>query len=258
MGDEEKQVDNGSDTIINPSDGDQEYDIPVVTSIDDLPDEMDSDSSPSESPNPDIASSDEAIGVEDAPGGDRTASEHAAIQAYESKIAALAQEVESLKAHIEDRNLQYVRLGADFENFRKRTSKEREEQEERVKCSTVTELLPVVDNFERARSQIKPQTDAEMGIHKSYQGVYKQLVDCLKRLGVAPMRAEGVPFDPNLHNAVMREQTDAYEEGIVMEELMRGYQLGERVLRHAMVKVAAAPDPVIPSDENSEAQGEQE
>lgn len=163
-------------------------------------------------------------------------------------IAGLSQEIESLKAQLEDRTQQYMRIAADFENFRRRTQSERQNLEVQAKCSTIKELLPVVDNFERARSQIKPETEGEMTIHKSYQSVYKQLVDCLKRVGVAPMRAEGQEFDPNLHEAVMRQPTSDYEEGIVMEELMRGYLLGERVLRHAMVKVAAAPDPDMASD----------
>lgn len=160
----------------------------------------------------------------------------------QATIAELNQAIESLKAQLEDRTGQYMRLAADFENYRKRTQKEKEEQEQQVKCSTVKELLPVVDNFERARAQIKPQTDSEMTIHKSYQGVYKQLVDGLKKLGVSPMRSEGQAFDPNLHEAVMREATEEFPEGSVMEELMRGYVMGERVLRHAMVKVAAAPE----------------
>jgi molecular chaperone GrpE len=164
-------------------------------------------------------------------------------------IQELTQEIATLKAQLEDRTGQYVRIAADFDNFRKRTQKEREEMEEQIKCSTIVELLPVVDNFERARSQIKPQTDGEMNIHKSYQSVYKQLVECLKRIGVSPMRAEGQEFDPTLHEAVMRENTNEYPDGTVMEELVRGYQLGSRVLRHAMVKVAAASDPVIPSNE---------
>ena len=157
-------------------------------------------------------------------------------------IAELNQSIDSLKAQLEDRSTQYMRLAADFENFRKRTQKEKEEQEQQVKCSTVKEMLPVVDNFERARTQLKPQTESEMVIHKSYQGVYRQLVDAMKKLGVSVMSAEGQEFDPNLHEAVMREATDAYPEGAIMEELMRGYVLGDRVLRHAMVKVAAAPD----------------
>lgn len=166
-------------------------------------------------------------------------------------LVEVLRENEALKAQVEDRTSQYARLTADFDNFRKRTQKEREELEVRLKCDTIRELLPVVDNFERARSHIKPQTDAEMNIHKSYQSVYKQLVDCLKRVGVAPMRPEGQPFDPNLHEAVLREQTDRFPEGTVVEELQRGYLLGERVLRHAMVKVAAAPESVVASDEES-------
>lgn len=148
-------------------------------------------------------------------------------------------EIKSLKAQLDERSSQYMRIAADFENFRKRTLKEKDDLELQVKRNTITELLPIIDNFERARAQIKPQNDGEMGIHKSYQGVYKQLVDCLKRLGVSPMRPEGQEFDPNEHEAVMREPTDEYPEGTVLEELVRGYFLGDRVLRHAMVKVAA-------------------
>jgi molecular chaperone GrpE len=166
-----------------------------------------------------------------------------------SKLAALQGEVQSLKTQLEDRTGQYMRIAADFDNYRKRTQREKEEFEQQVKCSTIIEMLPVVDNFERARSQIKPQTEPETTIHKSYQSVYKQLVDCLKRVGVAPMRAQGVEFDPTLHEAVMRQATDEYPEGIVMEELQRGYLIGDRVLRHALVKVAAPLEPVIPSEE---------
>lgn len=161
---------------------------------------------------------------------------------YGSVVADLERQVEGLKAQLEDRASQYMRIAADFENYRKRTSKEKEDLEVQIRGNTVVELLPVVDNFERARSQIKPQTEAEMTIHKSYQSVYKQLVECLKRLGVSAMRAEGQEFDPNLHEAVMREPTQDQPEGIVLEEFVRGYVLGDRVLRHAMVKVSAAPE----------------
>ncbi len=167
-----------------------------------------------------------------------------------SADAATLQQIESLKAQLEDRSNQYMRIAADFENFRKRNIKEKEDLEVQVKRNTITELLAVVDNFERARAQIKPQNDGEMAIHKSYQGVYKLLVDSLKRLGVSPMRPEGQPFDPNLHEAVMREPTDEYPEGTVLEELVRGYYLGDRVLRHAMVKVAAPKEDMPPSEEN--------
>ncbi len=173
------------------------------------------------------------------------------IEVNTAALAELAQQIESLKTQLEERSTQYMRIAADFENYRKRVSKEKEETDVQVKRNTIMELLPVVDNFERARAHLKPQTDGEMTIHKSYQGVYKQLVDCLKRLGVSPMRPEGQEFDPNLHEAVMREHTDEHPEGTVLEELVRGYYLGERILRHAMVKVAA-PKEDTPSEQEDE------
>jgi len=169
-------------------------------------------------------------------------SEEATLETWRRENEALKAQIEELNGQCEAFKTQSMRIAADFDNFRKRTSKEKEDLEQQIKRNTITELLPVVDNFDRARSHLKPQTEGEMTIHKSYQGVYKQLVDCLKRLGVSPMRAEGQEFDPNLHEAVMREPTDEYPEGTVTEQLIRGYMLNERVLRHAMVKVAAAPE----------------
>ncbi|MCC5616099.1 nucleotide exchange factor GrpE [Nostoc sp. CHAB 5836] len=169
-------------------------------------------------------------------------------------LAELTQQIESLKTQLEERSTQYMRIAADFENYRKRTSKEKEELEVQMKRNTIMELLPVVDNFERARSHLKPQSDGEMTMHKSYQGVYKQLVDSLKRLGVSPMRPEGQEFDPNLHEAVMREPTDEHPEGTVLEELVRGYYLGDRVLRHAMVKVAAPKEDTPSAEEDQSSQ----
>ncbi len=163
-------------------------------------------------------------------------------------LVELERQLASLQSELEDRTAQSMRIAADFENYRKRTSKEKEDLESQVKGNTITELLPVVDNFERARSQIKPQTEGEMTIHKSYQGVYKQLVDALKRLGVSAMRSEGQEFNPQFHEAVMREPSHDHPEGTVIEEFVRGYQLGDRVLRHAMVKVASAPEEGSPTE----------
>jgi molecular chaperone GrpE len=164
-------------------------------------------------------------------------------------ITSLEAEITSLKAQLEVQTQQgksvqeqFMRLTADFDNFRRRTAKEKEELELIIKKKTINELLPVVDNFERARNQIKPANDGEMTIHKSYQGVYKTFVDSLKKIGVSAMRPEGEAFDPNYHEAMLREPTHEYEEGIVMEQLVRGYMLNDLVLRHAMVKVAAPPE----------------
>jgi molecular chaperone GrpE len=162
-----------------------------------------------------------------------------------------AGETDALQRKVEDITGQYMRIAADFDNFRKRTEREKSELEQRVKRETLSELLPVIDSFERAKSHINPQTEEEINIQKSYQGVYKQFVDCLKRIGVAPMRAKGKEFDPNLHEAIMREPTNEFAEGEVMEELVNGYMLGDLVLRHAMVKVAALAEPMLTSEENS-------
>jgi molecular chaperone GrpE len=174
-------------------------------------------------------------------------------------IDTLQEEIDTLKQQLEEQTQQvdaykkrYITLAAEFDNFRKRTAKEKEELETKIKGKTLMEILGVVDNFERARTQIKPANDGEMGIHKSYQGVYKTLVDSLKRLGVSPMRPEGQPFDPSYHEAMMREYTDEHPEGTVVEQLVRGYTLGEDVLRHALVKVAA-PKETDPNAAQSEA-----
>jgi molecular chaperone GrpE len=166
----------------------------------------------------------------------------AAFLELRTSYAAKEREGEALKIQSEDRQNQYLRLAADFENYRRRTQKEKEDLEVQIKINALSELLPVVDNFDRARSYLKPQTDGEINFQKSYQGVYKDMVDRLKKLGVAPMRSEGQEFDPNLHEAVMREPTAAHPEGTVIEELVSGYMIGDRVLRHAMVKVAAPPE----------------
>ncbi|MGK7880032.1 MAG: nucleotide exchange factor GrpE [Crocosphaera sp.] len=186
-----------------------------------------------------------------------TVSEVTPEESPETKITALTEQIEALQNKLQEQAQQYdllknsqIRLTAEFDNYRKRTAKEKQDLETMVKKNTIGDLLSVVDNFERARNTINPANDGEAAIHKSYQGVYKNLVDGLKRLGVSPMRPENEPFDPLYHEAMLREYTDEYPEGTVIEELMRGYMLGEQVLRHAMVKVAA-PKPTE-SSENTE------
>lgn len=158
------------------------------------------------------------------------------------EIANLKQQLLEQTEKAESFKTQYLRIAADFDNFRKRTLKDKENLELQVKRNTITELLPVIDNFERARTQIKPATDGEMDIYKSYQGVYRIFVDSLKKIGVSAMRPEGQPFDPNFHEAMLREPSTEYPEGTVIEQLVRGYLLNDQVLRHAMVKVAAPPE----------------
>lgn len=161
----------------------------------------------------------------------------------EPLVQRLSAELETLRREHETLRGQYMRIAADFDNFRKRQSRDQEDLRLQIACSTLSEILPVVDNFDRARQQLDPQSEEALSLHRSYQGLYKQLVDAFKQLGVAPMRVEGEPFDPNLHEAVLREPSDLVREDLVIEELQRGYQLNGRVLRHALVKVSMGPGP---------------
>ena len=160
-----------------------------------------------------------------------------------NRLQQLEQELSSLKQEHETVQSQYMRIAADFDNFRKRQSRDQDDMRQQLVCSTLTEILPVVDNFERARQQLNPEGEEAQALHRSYQGLYKQLVDVLKQQGVARMEVVGQEFDPNLHEAVLREESSEFAEDVVCEELQRGYHRDGRVLRHAMVKVSMGPGP---------------
>jgi len=169
-----------------------------------------------------------------------------------NRLQQLEQELNSLKQEHETVQAQYMRIAADFDNFRKRQVRDQDDLRQQLVCSTLTEILPVVDNFERARQQLNPEGEEAQALHRSYQGLYKQLVDVLKQQGVARMDVVGQEFDPTLHEAVLREENQEYAEDIVCEELQRGYHRDGRVLRHAMVKVSMGPGPQSSSEASSE------
>ena len=169
-----------------------------------------------------------------------------------NRLQQLEQELNSLKQEHEAVQSQYMRIAADFANFRKRQARDQDELRQQLVCSTLTEILPVVDNFERARQQLNPEGEEAQALHRSYQGLYKQLVDVLKQQGVARMEVVGQEFDPTLHEAVLREENQEHAEDIVCEELQRGYHRDGRVLRHAMVKVSMGPGPESSPDAASE------
>ena len=162
-----------------------------------------------------------------------------------ARLEQLEKEHQTLKS-------QYVRIAADFDNFRKRQSRDQDDLKIQLICKSLSAILPIVDNFERARQQLKPESDEAQTLHRSYQGLYKQLVEVLKQQGVAPMRVLGQQFDPNLHEAVLREPSDKEQEDIIIEELQRGYHLDGKVLRHALVKVSMGPGPSKISQEEIE------
>ena len=141
---------------------------------------------------------------------------------------------------IEELNDKHIRLMAEFENFRKRTDKEKEMMFETGAKSVIEKILPVVDNFERALGMAG--TSAEDGEKKDpfmegMEMVYKQLMTELENIDVKPIEAVGKPFDPDLHNAVMQEESEEYESGTVAKELQKGYTYRGSVVRHSMVSV---------------------
>ena len=173
------------------------------------------------------------------------------------RLQQLEQELHTLKQEHETLQSQYMRIAADFDNFRKRQSRDQDDIRQQLVCSTLSEILPVVDNFERARQQLNPEGEEAQALHRSYQGLYKQLVDVLKQQGVARMEVVGQLFDPTLHEAVLREESTEQPEDAVIEELQRGYHLNGKVLRHALVKVSMGPGPSADAEGAASADAEE-
>ncbi|KAA3486511.1 protein GrpE-like [Gossypium australe] len=162
----------------------------------------------------------------------------------EKKMASLSEELSIEKERV-------LRISADFDNFRKRTERERLSLVSNTQGEVLENLLPVLDNFERAKAQIKIETEGEEKINNSYQSIYKQFMEILGSLGVEPVETVGNLFDPMLHEAIMREDSTEFEEGIILQEFRKGFKLGERLLRPSMVKVSAGPGPAKPEQGES-------
>ena len=128
----------------------------------------------------------------------------------------------------------YLRLAAEYDNYRKRSAKERESIYQDVRADTVTKFLPVYDNLARALGQ----ATCDEAYRKGVEMIMTQLRDILSRMGVTEIEALGQKFDPALHNAVMHEQDETKGEGEIVQELQKGFKMGDKVIRFAMVKVA--------------------
>ena len=135
-------------------------------------------------------------------------------------------------------NERIVRLTADFDNFRKRAQREKDEARQFANQGLLEKLLPVLDNFEMALTAVK---DADPSVRDGVQMILDQLLGVLKESGVEPVDAMGQPFDPNLHEALSQEETTEVEEGTVVQQVQRGYKLNDRLVRPARVVVAKAP-----------------
>ena len=127
-----------------------------------------------------------------------------------------------------------LRTAAEFDNYRKRMDRERRELADYTAGEVISELLPIVDNLERAL-QAAAEDDP---LRKGVELIHRQMLDLLRKRGVKPIEALGTDFDPNFHQAVIHEESTEHREGEVMAELQRGYVVGDRLLRPAMVKVA--------------------
>ena len=148
----------------------------------------------------------------------------------DKKLEAL----ENQKKELEDK---VMRQMAEFENYRKRTEKEKATMFEMGAKSVIEKMLPVVDNFERGLASV-PEEDQTDPIYEGMNLIYKQLMGELDKLGVKPIEALGQEFNPELHNAVMQVESEEFEEGVVAQELQKGYMYRDSVVRHSMVAVA--------------------
>ena len=140
----------------------------------------------------------------------------------------------ALEAQLKEKSDRILRLQADFENFRRRTAKEKEELAAVITQNLLTDLLPLLDNFERAMAV--EQTDDE-AFQKGVEMIFTQLREVLDKHGLEGIEAEGKPFDPNVHQAVMRVENPDVEDGTITQVLQKGYQAKGKVIRPAMVQV---------------------
>ena len=149
------------------------------------------------------------------------------------------EEYSKLKADYDKLNQQYVRLAADFDNFRKRQEQERENLIKYGTEAALKKMIEVLDNFERGQKALENVEDCEK-VKESFNLVHKQVHEALSKLGLEEIKAVGEEFDPNFHEAVMQTPTSEHPEHTVINELQKGYKLGDKVLRPTLVNAATA------------------
>ncbi|NMA24120.1 MAG: nucleotide exchange factor GrpE [Clostridiales bacterium] len=184
---------------------------------------------------PPAAEKDEISKIEKLPVAKKDESEPeeppAAVTADEAGEASPLQELEkALQAEKE----KYLRLAAEYDNYRKRSLKEKEALFIDIRCDTIAQILPVYDNLARALSQ----ECSDEAFYKGIEMTMTQLKDILRKCGVKEIPAVGEPFNPEVHNAIMHTEDPAYGASTITEEFEKGFMLGDRVIRHALVKVA--------------------
>ena len=161
------------------------------------------------------------------------ATETEAAAAEADKTAELQQKIEALEKELADEKEKYLRLDAEYYNYRTRSLKEKQDAYDNALTKAVTEVLSVIDNFERALTA----ECADANFKKGVEMIFRQYTAILEKLGVKEIEAEGKPFDPNFHNAVSQITDENLGENTVAAVLQKGYIMGNKVIRHAMVTV---------------------
>jgi molecular chaperone GrpE len=157
-------------------------------------------------------------------------------QTDDSPVDVKEQELQLLKGKLEEADNRYLRLQADFDNFRRRTRLDLEASQKYRAQKLITDLLPAIDNFERAM-KVEADNEQTKTLLQGMDMVYRSLLDALKIEGVEPIESVGKEFDPHQHQAVMQGEDENYGSNIVTDEFQKGYMLKDRVIRPAMVKV---------------------
>ena len=178
------------------------------------------------------------------------------IEELKARIAELEEQLAQAKAEAEDYKERWIRVSADFQNFRKRVMQERVEAYNKGKEDAVMAVLPVLDNMERALSSLTETSDLN-AFKRGLELIVRLFQEALRRLDVEPIQTEGQKFDPYYHEAFERVEREDVEEGLIVGEVERGYKMGDRVIRPAKVYVAVKPAPQLAAPQPAE-EGETE
>lgn len=154
----------------------------------------------------------------------------------EETLAELHEKIATLEAQLDEKENRYLRLQADFDNSRRRARIDYDAAQKYRAQSLVTDILPVLDNFERALN-IETENEETKSVLQGMDMIYRSLLEALKKEGVEPIEAQGKEFDPHFHQAVMQVAEEGYDSNIIVEEFQKGYILKDRVIRPSMVKV---------------------
>lgn len=175
------------------------------------------------------------------------------------KLEIVQKELIEAKAKLEDdteavkeEKDRYVRLTADFENFRRRSFADLRKQDAKSTAKVCKEILTVLDNFERASTAVTAETDQEKAIVSSYQAINRQLLDALIKLKVEPIDAVGQTFDPEFHEAIQKAGSEEYKEDVICQQFQRGYKIEEVLIRPAIVAVSEGPGPEDDGEEEED------